>query len=165
MVFALVYIFVLYRQAKRVVNDVLKQSIKTDDVPKKDKDKHKQIGPTLVKIDGMRPEIPKRALFNLHAVAVILLARRIIISAIIVSGVLFMFGIILIGKQDTLSLVDGSSPAVIGFTATFGFRNYQFFLSESLLKVSLSLGTIAAAYFVFANPDPALDPAQDKDTL
>lgn len=61
--------------------------------------------------------------------------------------------------------MDSPSPAVIGFTATFGFRHYQFFLSESLLKVSLSLGTIAAAYFVFANPDPALDPDGDKDTL
>jgi len=78
---------------------------------------------------------------------------------------------ILVSKQDTLSLmnipsprVNNHSPSVIGFTDTLGIRNYQFFLSESLLKVSLSLGTIAAAYFMFANPDPAPDPYRDKDT-
>jgi hypothetical protein len=167
-VFALVYIRVLYRQAKRIVNDVVKQPIKADDVPSSVKKEHPLIGQALndiVSLDTTGAGIPKRSLFNLCAVAVILLARRIIISGIIVSTVLFMFGIILLGEQDTLGLMGGPSLAVIGFTATFGIRGYQFFLSESLLKVSLSLGAIAAAYFVFANPDPDPDPDRDRDTL
>ena len=162
-VFALVYICVLYRQAKRVIDGVLEQPIEIDDVPNSIREKYPLIKQTLINIDSKRP--PKRALVNLRMVAVALLARRIIISAIIVSAILFAFGIILLSRQDTLGLMDSPSPAVIGYTATFGFRNYQFFLSESLLKVSLSLGTIAAAYFVFANPDPALDPDRDRDTL
>jgi len=62
-------------------------------------------------------------------------------------------GVIVIDQQGTFNLMDSHSSAVIGFTSAFGVGSYKFFLSESLLKVSLLLGLIAAAYFVFANPD------------
>ena len=164
-VFALVYFGTLYRRAKRTVDQVLKHPIKVFDIPKKVRDDHPTIDRVFrTRIVGEKPGAPP-GLLNLRVAAAILLTRRIVISGIIVSAALFLFGIILIGKQDTVALMNNPSPAVIGFTATFGIGKYQFFLSESLLKESLLLGALAAAYFVFANPEPDPGEKRDQDTL
>jgi hypothetical protein len=149
-VFSLLAFLVLYRQAGKAIDDVLKAPISTTGTAK---------DPGLKKMlaDGVvlaaHPHIPQRALVNLRFISAILFARRIFISGTIVSAALFALGIIVIDQQDTFNLMNSHSATVIGFTGTFGIGSYKFFLSESLLKVSLLLGLIAAAYFVFANPD------------
>lgn len=158
-VFLLFSLAMLYRQAIHIINNILRSPIKADDLT--DSIKDPLVKKLLSNSAYWKPQIPLRARINLGVVAAILLARRILISGIIVSAALFILGIILIGEQDTFVLMNSHSPAVIGFTANFGIGKYQFFVSESLLKVCLALGGIAAAFFVFATPD------QDKsqDTL
>jgi hypothetical protein len=160
-VFSLFGFLVLYRQASRAVADVLKHPVSTDGVARSIKDPlvKKMVETTPELVD---PKIPPHALVNLRFISAILLARRIFISGIIVAAALFLLGIIIIGQQGTLDLMNQNSKSVtvLGFTDTFGMGSYQFFLSESLLKVSLLLGVIAAGYFVFANPVP--DKSQDE---
>jgi hypothetical protein len=160
-VFSLFGFMVLYRQASRAVGDVLKRPISTAGVAASVMD------PLVKKMVEATPElsdpkIPPHALVNLRFIVAILLARRIFISGIIVAAALFLLGIIIIGQQGTLDLMNLNNKSVtaLGFTGTFGIGSYQLFLSESLLKVSLLLGVIAAGYFVFANPAP--DKSQDK---
>ncbi len=159
-IFSLIGFLVLFRQACGVVRDISNKQISIDGVAGSVKD------PIVKKmVEGTRelpcPEIPRRALMNLRFIAAILLGRRIFLSGIVVAATLFLLGVIVIGQQGTLSLMNLNTNSVtgIGFTDTFGIGGYQFFLSESLLKVSLLLGVIAAAYFVFANPNP--DQSQD----
>ena len=159
-IFSLIGFVVLFRQACGVVGAISNKQISTDGVAGSVKD------PIVRKmVEGTRelprPDIPRRALINLRFIAAILLSRRIFLSGIVVAVALFLLGVIVIGQQGTLSLMNlnTNSVAGIGFTRSFGVGSYQFFWSESLLKVSLLLGVVAAAYFVFANPDP--DQSQD----
>ena len=159
-IFSLIGFLVLFRQACRVVWEISNTQISTHGMAKSVKDPAvKEMVERWGKVSC--PEIPLRALMNLRFIAAILLGRRIFLSGIVVAATLFLLGVIVIGQQGTLSLMslNSNSAAGIGFTDTFGIGSYQFFLSESLLKVSLLLGVIAAAYFVFANPDP--DQSQD----
>jgi len=172
-VFTIFASVVFYHQASRIVGDVLESSINARDVTSRVKDplvkqmlKDPQIKEILARVAELPGNlaIPRRARWNLHCIVSALLARRIFISGIVVSAALFLIGIILIGQQDTLNLMNVThSSAAMGFTQQFGIGRYQFFLSESLLKVSLLLGLIASAYFVFANPDP--DQSQDLQVL
>ena len=159
-IFSLIGFVVLFRQACGVVGAISNKQISTDGVAGSVKD------PIVRKmVEGTRelprPDIPRRALINLRFIAAILLGCRIFLSGIVVAVALFLLGVIVIGQQGTLSLMNlnTNSVAGIGFTRSFGVGSYQFFWSESLLKVSLLLGVVAAAYFVFANPDP--DQSQD----
>jgi hypothetical protein len=153
-VFSLLAFPVLYRQASRAVKGELKPPISTVGMAGSVSDP--LVKAMVTDAADLRPtlEIPRHALVNLRFIAALLLSRRILLGGIIVSAALFLLGIIVIGQQGTLNLMDTNSVAAIGFTKTFGIGSYQFFLSEPLLKVSLLLGVIAAAYFVFANPDP-----------
>lgn len=153
-VFSLLAYLVLYRQASLAVRDALKPPISTGKVADAVKDPlvKKMVADVAELADA--PQIPRPALVNFRLIAAILLARRILISGIVVSVALFLLGVIVLGQQDTLTLMNTNSVTVLGFTYTFGIGHYQFFLSESLLKVSLLLGVIAGGYFVFANPDP-----------
>jgi len=172
-VFTLFASVAFYQQALRIVGDTLKAGVNISDVISQEKDglvkhilKNAQIRQILTREadSPLHPAIPWRARWNLRCVVAILLAGRIFISGIIVSAALFLTGIIVMDQQDTLNLLDAiHSPAVLGFTQQFGVGNYQFFLSEALLKVSLLLGLIASAYFVFANPDP--EKTQDLQVL
>jgi hypothetical protein len=153
-VFSLLAYLVLYRQASRAVRDELKQPVSTEKVADAVRDPlvKKMVAETPELADA--PRIPRHALVNLRLIAAVLLARRILISGIVVSVALFLLGLIVLGQQDVLTLMNAKSVTALGFAHTFGIGHYQFFLSESLLKVSLLLGVIAAGYFVFANPDP-----------
>jgi hypothetical protein len=164
-VISLVGFAVLYRKSFRAVSDLLKGPISTKGVAESDKDPQLvkdmvvKAGPELPKPE----KIPRRAQVNLQFNAAILLALRILSSGIIVAAALFLLGMIIISHKSTLDLMSlkKDSNIVPGFHNTFAMGKYQYFWSESLLKVSLLLGAIAAAYFVFANPAP--DKSENKD--
>lgn len=158
-VFGLGALVVLYRQGSRVVREALRAPISTAGIARSVKDP--LVKQKIAEIDALpdTPQIPPHALANLRFIAAVLLGRRVLISGVIVAAAVFLLGVIVIGKQESLSLMNVSSAAGLGFTRSFGVGGYQFFLSETLLKVSLLLGLIAAGYFVFVSPDA--DKSQD----
>jgi hypothetical protein len=86
-----------------------------------------------------------------------------VIGGVAVAAALFALGLILVGEAGTASLLNGHASALTGATGSFGLGHYRFFWSEALAKVCLTLGALAAAYFLLANPTP--DRKQDQDTL
>lgn len=104
---------------------------------------------------------------NLRSVVTILFARRILMGGLLVSFVLFALGMILIDHRETLSLLGAQSPTAAGWSRTPGFPGHGFFVSEALAKVALSLGGLAAAYFVLIviTTEPGLADATYETTF
>ena len=100
-----------------------------------------------------------RARLNLYVIVALLFARRVLVCAFAVFLGLFVVGVVVIDRQVTMHLLNDEPLAKAGWSASFAAIGRQFFISEPLLKVALSLGALAAVYFVVVtmttNPDQA----------
>jgi hypothetical protein len=162
-VFLLATLIVMYGHATRAIDAVLARPLKTKAVA----GSIRKLDPLVREIlttepDWRQPALCGRALRNLRLVTAILFARRIVIGGVAVTAALFTLGLILVGEAGTAGLLNSHASAMTGATGSFGLGHYRFFWSEALAKVCLTLGALAAAYFVLANPTP--DRQQDQDT-
>jgi hypothetical protein len=162
-VFLAAALIVLYRHAAHAIDEVLARPLETRAVAVSIRKLDPLVRDILSTEPDWRPAPPGRALRNLRLVTAVLLARRVLIGGVAVAAALFTLGLIIIGEAGTSGLLNGHSAALTGATGSFGLGHYTFFWSEAMAKVCLTLGALAAAYFVLANPDP--DREQDQDTL
>jgi hypothetical protein len=163
-VFLAAALIVLYGHAARAIDAVLARPLETKAVAGSIRKLDPLVRETLsAEPDWRRPAPCGHALRNLRLVTAMLLARRVVIGGIAVAAALFILGLILVGEAGTAGLLNGHAPAMTGATGSFGLGHYRFFWSEALAKVCLTLGALAAAYFLLANPTP--DRTQDQDTL
>jgi hypothetical protein len=111
-------------------------------------------------------QLSRAALFNLRAVVAVLALGRILVSGLLLSFALFVISLIVINQGTTQSLMNGKSLAVAGWSKTLQLGGYQFFVSEALIKVALSVGGLAVAYFVVVvNTQPSQDQAAAEDAV
>jgi hypothetical protein len=143
--FAAIALLFLYSHAGRAVQDAENES---RDDPAKFMLAANQIFPDTSAGPPERQDLPSDGLagFNLRAVVTLLLARRILVSGFIVLLVLLFFGMVMIDQHATQSLMH--PPSAVGWSRTLSAGGRGFFFSEALVKVALSVGGLATAYFV-----------------
>jgi hypothetical protein len=137
----------LYRHAGRAVRDTDHES-RSD--PAKFETAVARMFPGISAGPPDRQDLPQggKAGLNLRSIVTLLFARRILVSGLLVFLALLFLGMVMIDQHAALSLMSAQSPAAAGWTATLGVGGHGFSVSEALVKVALSLGGLAAAYFV-----------------
>ena len=80
------------------------------------------------------------------------------------AAALFILGLILGRRPGTADLLNGHASALTGATGSFGLGHYRSSGPRPWPRLSLTLGALAAAYFLLANPTGPAGP-QDQDTL
>jgi hypothetical protein len=110
--------------------------------------------------------LDRAALFNLRAVLGIFALGRIVISGLLLSLSVFVVSLIVITQQTTEFLMNSHAISAAGWSKTLQVGNFQFFVSEALVKVALSVGGLAVGYLMIvqnAQPDPDHALAEKKD--